>query len=119
MNKNTRTTENQKVQTQGLRREIVDIEKKTVQLMDRLVSTDDELLIPVYEKQLRKLRERQLLLTENCKSSSKQFTDFDETFQIALRFLENPCILWTSDNPDDRKLLLRLAFEEKLPYHRN
>ena len=111
--------ENQKVQTQGLRREIVDIEKKTEQLMDRLVSTDDELLIPVYEKQLKKLRERQLLLTENCKSTSKQFADFDDIFQTALRFLENPCILWASGNPDDRKLLLRLAFEEKLPYHRN
>jgi len=47
------------------------------------------------------------------------WADFDETFQTALRFLEPPCLLWTSGNPDDRKLLLRLAFEDKLPYHRN
>lgn len=57
--------ENQKIQTQELRREIIQIDKKTEQLMERLVATDDELLIPVYEKKLRKLRERQLLLTEN------------------------------------------------------
>lgn len=87
--------------------------------MERLVSNDDELLIPVYEKQLRKLRERQLLLTENCEKSTKETSDFDETFRTALKFLENPCILWTFGNLHDRKLPLRLAFEEKLPYHRN
>jgi hypothetical protein len=110
---------NQKVQTQKLRLEIIQIDKKTEQLMERLVSTDDELLIPVYEKKLRKLRERQLLLTENCEKSAQQITDFDETFRTALRFLENPCILWTSGNPQDRKLLFRLAFDGKLAYHRN
>ena len=87
--------------------------------MDRLVSTDDELLIPAYEQQLRKLRQRQLLLTEKCEQSTIAKTDFDETFRTALHFLENPCILWTSGNPQDRKLLLRLAFDEKLSYHRN
>lgn len=76
--------ENQKVQTQELRREIIQIDKKTEQLMERLVATDDELLIPVYEKKLRKLRERQLLLTENCEKSTKEISDFDETFRTAL-----------------------------------
>jgi len=36
-----------------------------------------------------------------------------------MEFLSNPHRLWTSDNLEDKRLVCRLVFSEKLPYQRN
>ena len=36
-----------------------------------------------------------------------------------MEFLGNPHKLWMSDKLEDRRLVLRLVFSEKLPYQRN
>ena len=43
---------------------------------------------------------------------------FEETYRTAMEILANPWKLWTSHHPEDRRILLRLAFAERIPYCR-
>lgn len=102
-----------------LHRSLGESERKIERLMDRLVTTEDLDLVHAYEKQLRKLQAEKCLLTEKLEETDTNQASFDETYRTAFEFLANPCNLWASDDPEDRNLLLKLAFREKLPYHRN
>ena len=39
-------------------------------------------------------------------------------FEHAMQFLSNPKKLWGSKRLEDKKTVLKLAFQERLPYHR-
>ncbi|CUS36968.1 hypothetical protein COMA1_30344 [Candidatus Nitrospira nitrosa] len=42
---------------------------------------------------------------------------FEECFRTATMFLANPCYLWSSDSLEDKRMVLRMVFAKKLPYH--
>jgi len=39
-------------------------------------------------------------------------------FEHAMQFLSNPRKLWGSERLEDKKTVLKLVFDERLPYHR-
>ena len=43
---------------------------------------------------------------------------FEELFELALGFLSNPWKLWQSEHLEDKRTVLKLAFEDRLTYCR-
>lgn len=101
------------------KQELAQIERKTEQLMERIVEADSPTLIAAYETQIKKLERRKLCLSDDIARSGQPATGFKETYRTAMEFLANPSKLWASERLEDKRLVLRLAFAGKLPYLRN
>ncbi len=110
---------NAATQNKVAKSDLVKLQRKTDQLMDRLVQTDSHALITAYENQIRKLEEDKTALSEKIKNCGRPLTRFKDTYRTAFAFLSNPQKLWASDRIEDRRLVLRLTFSGKLPYMRN
>ena len=95
------------------------IGQKLEQFLDRVVEADTPILVETYEKKIRALQEEKVTLHEKIKNCRRPLHSFDESFRTAFDFLGNPYKLWGSDRLEDKKMVLRLAFSEKLPYDRN
>lgn len=75
-------------------------------------------MISVYEKRIRKLEEQKALVAEKIAHCGHPLRNFDETLQTSLAFLANPWNHWVSPRFEDKKAVLRLAFDENLAYVR-
>ncbi len=104
---------------QHAKAELAALEKKTDQLMERIVSADSDTLIDAYEKQIRKLEMRKVELTEKASQKAKPLATFDQLYRTACMFLSNPWKLWNSDSLDLKRLTLRLTFPERISYDRS
>ncbi len=89
------------------------------QFLDRILSTDSNAVIKAYETKVGKLENQKAELAERLLALDEIPADFDSTFQTAFEFLSNPQKLWASEDMEDKKLLLRMAFARQLPYRRN
>jgi len=76
---------------------VAKLDRKTDQLMNRIIEADSPALITAYEKQIRKLEESKLILADQTKMCGKSLDSFDDTFRTALAFLANPYELWVSE----------------------
>ncbi len=99
--------------------EIAALERKTAQLMDRVVKADSASLVAAYEKEIVKLEESKALLAEKWRGARKPLASFDETYRTACAFLASPWKLWDSGALEYRKTLLRLLFPGRVQYCRN
>ena len=99
--------------------EIKRIESKVEQCVDRIVETDSPSLITTYERQVRKLEEQKIILSEKSQKCGRPLESFDDTFRTAFGFLSNPYKLWDSDRLEDKRAVLKLVFAKRLPYYRN
>ncbi|MEM8597602.1 MAG: recombinase family protein [Pseudomonadota bacterium] len=95
------------------------IGKKTAKLMDRLMETDSPELIAAYEGQIKTLAEETARLREIAATKARPLVGFDTCVRTALSFLANPLKLWHSERPEDRRIVLRLAFGDRLSYCRH
>ena len=106
-------------ETQSIKTEIRSIERKIGQYLDWIVETDHMTVVTTYENQISRLEEQKVLLTEKVQNCGRPLKPFDESFRTAMTFLGNPIKLWSSDRLEDKRMVLRLAFAEKLHYQRN
>lgn len=104
---------------EAARRELQQIERKTDQLMERIVATDSETLVAAYENQIKKLERDKLVLHERMNIQAQTADSFKRTYRTAMEFLANPLKLWESGQLADRRALFRMAFAGKLEYCRN
>ncbi len=102
-----------------LKQELSKIDDRVEQFLDRIVDTESPKVISAYEQKIEKLEQQKIVIQEKIQNCGRPLTAFDETFRTAMDFLANPHRLWTSDKLEDRRLVLRLVFSEKLPYQRN
>ena len=65
------------------------------------------------------LEKLKLIAAEKLQHQSKPQHAFEEMFELALNFLANPWNLWDSWQMHLRRMVLRLAFSERMVYHRN
>lgn len=72
-------------QKKAARAEIVQIERKSANLMERLVNADGHALVTAYENQIRKLEETRIALIEKTKNFGRPVTDFDQTYRTVTR----------------------------------
>lgn len=99
--------------------ELRKIERMEHQFLDRLVEADNPTLIVAYENRIKDLGKQKLLLREKIERKERPEKSFDETFRTALNFVKNPQKLWVSGGIESQRIVLKLAFEERLKYSRN
>ena len=98
--------------------EISQIDRKVEQLVERLLTAESDTVIRVYETQIGKLESEKHVLNEKIAKCGTPLDTYDDSFRTAMDFLANPWNLWKSDRMEDKRTVLKLAFEGNLIYCR-
>jgi len=101
------------------RREITKIERQTDSFLDRIVEANSPTVIAAYEKKIAKLENQKAGLENKLVRCGRPLDSFDGAFRTAFSFLSNPQELWLSGRLDYQRTVLKLAFIDKLSYHRD
>jgi site-specific DNA recombinase len=103
----------------SVKAEVSRLEKQTNQFLSRIVETQNEAVIAAYEKRIAELEQEKLVLLERASKAGTPQRGFEEMFELSMRFLANAWNLRESGQIDMRRLVLKLAFAERLGYVRN
>ena len=98
--------------------QLASLTRKMDTLMKRLLATDSPALISAYEGEIRKIEESRAALKAQSELGIEPQKPFDQVFAAAIRFLANPSILLEKGSLEQRRLLARLAFPNRLTYDR-
>ncbi len=101
------------------KKQLVQLDRKTDQFLDRIADADSPIFVETYEKRIQDLQKQKIKMSANIRNCGRPLRSFDESYRTAFDFLGNPHKLWSSDRIEDKRTVLRLAFSEKLPYYRN
>lgn len=71
-------------------------------------------LITAYENEIKRLEETKIVLSEKVAQTALPRADLSETYQTAMAFLANPLKLRQSEALETKRMLLRLAFPERV-----
>ena len=82
------------------------------QFFDRITEIDSETLIMFYEKKIRKLEEKKIILDEKIAKCGRPLQSFDEAYRAAFSFLSNPHKLCASNRVEHKRAVLKLAFAD-------
>ena len=106
-------------EVRSMKAQLPTIERQVDKFLHRLIQTENPTAIKHYENEITKLDEQKILLNEKIKNCGRPLRSFDESYRTAMTFLANPCYLWSSDRLEEKRMVLRLVFADKLPYQRN
>ena len=87
--------------------------------LERIVEADSPTVIKAYERKLKELETKRLMLVQDQRKKAKLPKSFDESFELAMSFLANPWKLWENGDLLLRKTVLRLAFLKRPAYCRD
>ncbi len=110
--------ESQQARKRELQSHIAKIDKECEQFLDRIALAQTPSVIAAYENRIRKLDEEKVITAEKIVSCGRPIQPFDTALRTSLAFLANPCLLWHSEYYEDKRAVLRLAFEGRLAYQR-
>jgi site-specific DNA recombinase len=108
-----------KQEVHSMKAQLPIIEHQVEKFLSRLIQTENPTAIKHYENEITRLDEQKILLSEKIKNCGRPLQSFDESYRTAMTFLANPCYLWSSDRLEDKRMVIRLVFADKLPYQRN
>jgi len=103
---------------QHIKADIAKTEKQITGLLDRIVDASSESVVAAYEKRIDQLEKEKLVLSEQARQVGKPVRGFDECFRTAMMFLSNPQKIWRSGKMEYQRLVLRLGFQQQVPYYR-
>ena len=86
--------------------------------MARLLDSESPMLIRNYEEKIEALERSQITAREKLADPGKPQRGFGELFELACAFLASPWSLWESGEFHFRRIVLELAFTERITYHR-
>jgi site-specific DNA recombinase len=95
------------------------VDRQVTTLVDRIVNADSPTLISAYEERLRALEIQKAEMRERVAECGRPERDFDDMYRTAMEFLENPAELWFSERLEDKRAVLKLAFDTRITYHRD
>ena len=98
--------------------EVRQIEGNVTQLIDRAMDAESPTLIKAYENRIQGLEARKAELRERIAQTGRTPKDFERSFRTAMIFLANPHKIWVSGDFRHKRLVLKLAFADKLQYLR-
>lgn len=104
---------------QSMQKQLSQMDRKSAQILDRLIDTNSDTLISAYEERLREIEEQKTFLAEKIQKCGKSIAPFDQVYRTAFDFLGNPSKLWASERFEDKRAVLKLVFAERLPFTRN
>jgi len=99
--------------------ELASIESERNLLLQRLTRAVDDNVVGVYERKLSELAENEVVLKESIKSLETHRPNIETALDIVFDFLKNPLDKWQKGDIHQRRLVLRLVFEEPLVYNKN
>ncbi|SNZ21335.1 Recombinase zinc beta ribbon domain-containing protein [Cohaesibacter gelatinilyticus] len=105
-------------QSGALAAKLAKTEKQIGQLLDRIMESGVPSVISAYERRIQKLEEEKLILQDRIAETTHPKSSFEDTLRTALEFLSNPWILWRSERLEDKQIVLKLAFADRLRYSR-
>ena len=108
-----------KKQAQTMKAELSQIDRKTAQLMDRLIEADSDGVIRAYENHIGKLESERALINEKIAKCGRPLQTYEDTFEHALEFLASPWNIWENGGIEHRQTVLKLGFADQLAYDRD
>lgn len=103
----------------ALKADAARLEKEIGQLLDRIVEASSPAVVGAYEKRIEALELERKVAEEKLQAGTGPKRSFDESFEHACAFLANPWKLWETGELALKRLVLRLAFAQRIPYCRN
>ncbi|WP_216825748.1 recombinase family protein [Ruegeria sp. EL01] len=101
-------------------KQIKETEKKISDLVERIMDASNARVITAYEKRIEELETHKLILAEQRSGMTKQRYTFEQLFELSMKFLSSPFILWASGSFSLQRTVLKLAFVDHLSYcHEN
>lgn len=94
------------------------LQVKIDSLLDRLVDAETATVVKAYESKINNLEREKLIALEKAQTLSPSTDTFDELFEHALTFLKNPAKLWASGIFELQRLVMRMAFSDRVGYCR-
>ena len=94
------------------------LEKQTEALLARIMDASNPSVINAYEAKIAKLERDKLKLQENMAKRAVPDKTLKEKLELSLQFFASPWKIWEKGNVTLRRAVLRLAFEDRLDYHR-
>lgn len=103
----------------ALRDDLRKTEQQIEQLLDRIVESSPASVIAAYERRIANLVREKLVIIEKLQANAFPKRGSAEQFELAFRVRENPHERWASERLDDKKLVLKSTFADRLVYCRN
>ncbi len=103
----------------GATRDAQKLEQKIESLPDRIAETTTPSVAKAYEKRTATLEREKLILEEKAAKTHKPLHSFEEMFELVMHFPSNHYKIWEKGNLHEKRLMLRMAFLERLAYQRN
>lgn len=101
---------------QSLDNKIAKIDEQITNLADRVSTSTNQALITAYESNISKLaEEKEEITSENLKPQYTQ-EQFGTALDSVLQALENPLLLWKSDNMEDIRTVQYMYFDQPPRY---
>lgn len=99
-------------------RQVQAADKQIEALLGRIMDATNETVVRTYEGKIGELERSKLKLLEQKAKQAIPKGAMEEKLEPALQFLASPWKLWESGNTTLRRLVLKLAFAERIQYHR-
>jgi len=101
-----------------LKAKLARLDTDMTKLVDKMLDTDNGLVIAQIEKRMAKIDKDKHILEAEIEKLGKTPRGFREMFEHALTFLANPHKIWENGTFEERRTVLKLAFIGKLKYSR-
>ncbi len=101
------------------KRRIEGVEKQIETLLTRIVDASNPAVIRSYETKIAELERDKAVFAEQLANQAESKGKFEEQLEPALTFLANPWKLWQTGNTTLRRIVLRLAFTDRIEYCRD
>ena len=101
------------------KKDVKAIDTQIESLLDRIVVTNNSVIVSAYEGKIEKLDQDRRIIAEKMKNGAIPVGRFEDFIELPLNFLANPWNLWKSGQSILQKTVLRLAFSERIAYCRD
>ncbi len=92
------------------------IERQIEAAIDQILSEEHEGIVRALKKKVVDLEREKALCEEKAGNIAHASESFEEVFELALKFLENPFKIWTNGDLAVKHLVLRLVFSRSIAY---
>ena len=104
---------------QSGQRQVKEIEKQVEALLARIIESSNTTVIGTYEDKITALEKKKIILAEQLANQAEPKGTYEEKLEPVLTFLANPYKLWETGHTPLRRLVLKLAFANRIQYDRN
>lgn len=101
-----------------LRARVGQINLDITSLLQSTSEASTKQLRSAYERRIIELETERLRLEEVASQIGTPIHSFDQMFELAVRFLTNPCEIWKKGNLETKRVVLRLVFASPLKVNR-